>query len=177
MSSCRTHAVFPAGKTTQVDLGGTGRPVIGKLLPPKGFEGNVKWQFALMEVQIYIPNLPSPMQPPIPANILGDHAKQAAFMAQWEQTDDGKLYKMWAQAMQASHRARDNGPFYYVTVDRDGSFRIDDVQAGDYSLSVRFDNVNNNGPGRILNYRLNVPEMDGGRSDEKLDLGTIRLEK
>ena len=30
------------------------------------------------------------------------------------------------------------GPYFTATVDRDGKFRIDDVPAGDYSLSVRF---------------------------------------
>ena len=41
-------ANFPAGKTVQIDLGGTGRPVVGKLRPPEGFTGKVRWNFALV---------------------------------------------------------------------------------------------------------------------------------
>ena len=36
-SSCMIAADFPAGKTARIDLGGTGRAVVGKLQPPEGF--------------------------------------------------------------------------------------------------------------------------------------------
>jgi RNA polymerase sigma factor (sigma-70 family) len=45
-SSCRTHADFPAGKTVHIDLGGSGRVVVGRLQAPEGFTGNVRWNFA-----------------------------------------------------------------------------------------------------------------------------------
>ena len=45
-SSCTVPATFPAGKTVHIDLGGTGRPVVGKLQPPAGFRGKVNWNFA-----------------------------------------------------------------------------------------------------------------------------------
>ena len=38
-SSCMIAADFPAGKTAHIDLGGTGRAVVGKLRPPEGFVG------------------------------------------------------------------------------------------------------------------------------------------
>ena len=47
-SSCMIAANFPAGKTVHIDLGGTGRPVVGKLRPPEGFQGKVRWNFALV---------------------------------------------------------------------------------------------------------------------------------
>ena len=90
-SACTIPADFPAGKTVHIDLGGTGRPVVGKLQPPEGFTGKVRWNFAGIQVE------PVRAEP--------------------------------RRAAPASH----------VTVDRDGSFRIDDVPAGDYSLTVRFD--------------------------------------
>ena len=89
-SSCMIAANFPAGETVHIDLGGTGRPVVGKLQPPAGFTGKVRWNFALVTA--------SPTQP-----------------------------------------ERADGPYLTATVDRDGKFRIDDVPAGHYSLSVRFD--------------------------------------
>jgi hypothetical protein len=50
-SSCMTPAEFPAGKTVHIDLGGTGRPVLGKLLPPEGFRGQVRWNFAHVDAR------------------------------------------------------------------------------------------------------------------------------
>lgn len=47
-SSCMISVEFPGGSTTQLDLGGTGRAVVGKLLPPAGFDGPVRWNFALV---------------------------------------------------------------------------------------------------------------------------------
>jgi protocatechuate 3,4-dioxygenase beta subunit len=39
-------ASFPAGQTVHIDLGGTGRAVLGKLQPPAGFSGKVRWNLA-----------------------------------------------------------------------------------------------------------------------------------
>ena len=47
-SSCMIPAEFPAGKTVHIDLGGTGRAVVGKLRPPDGFKEKVRWNFALV---------------------------------------------------------------------------------------------------------------------------------
>jgi hypothetical protein len=47
-SSCEIVADFPAGKLVQIDLGGSGRPVVGRLRPPKDFAGKVRWNFALV---------------------------------------------------------------------------------------------------------------------------------
>ena len=38
-SSCMIAVDFPGGKTVHLDLGGTGRVVVGKLQPPEGFSG------------------------------------------------------------------------------------------------------------------------------------------
>ena len=51
-SSITIKENFPAGETTLIELGGTGgRPVIGKLKPPKGFKGKVRWNFALVHAR------------------------------------------------------------------------------------------------------------------------------
>ena len=65
-SSPMVAASFPAGKTTHFDLGGSGRPVIGKLAQPAGITAKVLWQFALMHIEV---DLPEPKRPPIPADI------------------------------------------------------------------------------------------------------------
>jgi protocatechuate 3,4-dioxygenase beta subunit len=43
-------ADFPAGKTVHIDLGGTGRPVVGRLQPAEGFTGKVRWNLAGIQV-------------------------------------------------------------------------------------------------------------------------------
>ena len=50
-STCKVAASFPAGQTVHIDLGGTGRAVVGKLQPPEGFPGKVRWNFAIVQVQ------------------------------------------------------------------------------------------------------------------------------
>jgi hypothetical protein len=125
-SSCMIAANFPAGKTVHIDLGGTGRPVVGKLRPPAGFSGKVRWNFALVT----------------------------------------------AMSDQAETRA--TGPSLTATIDRDGKFRMDDVPAGDYSLSVRFERDD---AGHLWNHRVHVPPTEGDSSAQPVDLGTLTLEK
>ncbi len=67
-------------------------------------------------------------------------------------------------------------------VEPDGSFRIDDVAAGAYQLSLAINRRPSDpdqgplGAETIATARreVTVPAMPGGRSDEPLDLGTIR---
>jgi RNA polymerase sigma factor (sigma-70 family) len=125
-SSCMIPAEFPAGKTVHINLGGTGRPVIGKLRPPDGFQGKVHWNFA----------------------------------------------SVTATPDEAETRA--TSPSLLASVDRDGRFRMDDVPAGNYSLSVRFDR---DGAGHLWNHRVHVPPMEGASSAQPVDLGTLTLEK
>ncbi len=47
-SSCTIAAEFPAGKTVHIDLGGTGRAIVGKLQPPEGSKEKVRWNYALV---------------------------------------------------------------------------------------------------------------------------------
>ena len=50
-SSCKIAASFPPGETVHIDLGGTGRAVVGKLQPSEGFAGKVRWNFATVFAQ------------------------------------------------------------------------------------------------------------------------------
>ncbi len=123
-SAASIPAEFLAGKTCQIDLGGTGRAVVGKLRPPDGFKEKVRWNFALINVRC---STTSP---------------------------DGSSYGFTA------------------TVGRDGSFRIDDVPAGDHSLSVNFfQGV------RALGMREHTFTVPPPKDDKPVDLGTLTLEK
>lgn len=121
-SSCKVAAEFPAGKTVHIDLGGTGRPVVGKLEPREGFTGKPRWNFASI------------------------------------------------RAMPAGAADDSNRPYYTVTADRDGRFRIDDVPPGRYSLDGMFHQMED--VGALSGYGFEVP---AGRADSPVDLGVIRL--
>jgi hypothetical protein len=116
---------FPAGKTVSVELGGTGRPVVGRLEAPPEFAGNVRWSFAT--ITLYYPN-----------------------------------------------EVRRHGTSFSITADKEGKFRIDDVPAGEYWMSVWFADRQ---PLTIPGFPVNVPAMTGGRSDDPLDLGAVKLQR
>jgi protocatechuate 3,4-dioxygenase beta subunit len=124
-SSCWVHSKFPRGKTVHVELGGTGRPVVGKLQAPPGLKKPVSWSFAEIRA---------------------------------EPVDKG------------------SGQSFYYTVspNRDGAFRIDDVQGGLYRLNVRFFQ---NSAGHLFNRRFYVRPTVEKTSAEPDDLGVLTLDK
>ncbi|HEX3450316.1 MAG TPA: carboxypeptidase regulatory-like domain-containing protein [Isosphaeraceae bacterium] len=123
-SSCRLATNFVGGQTVEIGLNGSGRPVVGKLLPPEGFAESVRWGLVQVRVQ------------PLAAEIRGIN------------------------------------PQWTATVDREGNFRIDDMPAGDYALSVSFQRDD---AGHLRNYRFRVPPQEGVRAAEPLDLGPLKL--
>jgi hypothetical protein len=124
-SACAVRAEFPAGKTIRIDLGGTGRPVVGRLQAPEGFQGQVRWSFVRIAVG------------PVPAE------------------------------------REEGSPFWTVTVDRDGRFRIDDVPAGNYVLSLQFDRYP---AGALPEHRFRVAAAEGDGASQPVELGNLRLE-
>jgi hypothetical protein len=124
-SACMIAADFPSGETVHLDLGGTGRAVVGTLRPPGGFAGKVRWNFAHISVR------------------------------------------------SAEAETRPDSPYLWGAVARDGSFRLDDVPAGDYLLTVRFDR---DGAGHLFDRRFKVPPASGD-GDGPVDLGALTLEK
>jgi hypothetical protein len=140
-SSQRIRINCEAGKTTQVDLGGTGRPVIGKIVPMKGSTEKVLWNFARVRVQLELPQV-------TPTSTKEEIAAYNALQAV--------------------------APFINATVDRDGSFRVDDLPSGKYTLDVHFDQRS---AGHISEYKFTVPPIEGTYMAEPLDLSTLQLAK
>jgi hypothetical protein len=69
---------------------------------------------------------------------------------------------------------------YHFAVEPDGTFRIDDVEPGEYGLSIEFRQALGEPPntGDVLAQlrdEFTVPNIPGGRSDEPLDLGELEL--
>ena len=112
------------GAVHQVTIGGTGRPVTGRLVPPQGTEKTVDWSYGSYRVA--------------------------------------------------------GASRYPFNVGPDGSFRVDDVPAGKYRLSVSVPQPPSGNQNRYVllgaaEHAFEVPAMPGGRSDEPLDLGSVDL--
>ncbi len=159
------HVEVVSGQTTRVDLGGTGRPIVGRVKLPPGVaaQGKVTWNPSYNWVT------PKPPSLPMPEDIKRQGPqKRSAWRKAWLKS---KVDLGYEDALRR----------YAVVVKPDGTFRVDDVTAGIYTLCLRALKRTKGAPfglgeeiGR-LRHEFVVPEISGGRSDEPLDLGTLTL--
>ncbi|MGD0388343.1 MAG: carboxypeptidase regulatory-like domain-containing protein [Tepidisphaeraceae bacterium] len=158
------------GKTVSVQVGGTGRAVVGKVMLSPELSGRSDWAYNFC--RIMSSQRVAFTGPPMPLLVRMSSAEtRQKWMQDWMKTDAGKAYVADRQKAMANMR---NFPF---SVSPDGSFRVDDVPAGDYQLSINIQQTNNsNGFGQPIamgNAEFTVPEMPGGRSDEPLQLDPV----
>jgi hypothetical protein len=164
-SSIRERIELKAGETTEVQIGGTGRPVVGQILPVEGASEEPNWRFA----SVHVSAGKSVKPPEMPE--LATQEERTKWWQEWIKTDGGKE---WQKQSQEYQKIRDASPYFNASVDRDGKFRIDDMPEGDYELNLYLGEQY----ARIVNnHQFTVPPMEDERSDEPLDLGEIRLEK
>ena len=148
------------GETARVQIGGTGRPVTGKLTAT-GATGDIDWASGrhLHLLRLKLPEIPFPKEE----------------MAGRDQEEIQAWFRVWGESPegQAHQRARRS---YTVLTQRDGTFRVDDIPAGTYELLVTLMQPPGSSPlvGH-LQHDFEVPDMDGGRSDGPLDLGTLEV--
>jgi len=155
---------FQCGKTLTTDFGNSPQAVTGKLLPPDGVAEPIAWSFARITVEVDLPVPPTPVPP---AEIGDDPEKQNKWYAAWAETPEGKNWILKYQAVEAQ---RDQIPNYTVSVDRDGSFRIDDIPAGSYTLQMYSEN---HLPGSLPEIKFTVPADSEAAS--AMDLGEFKL--
>jgi protocatechuate 3,4-dioxygenase beta subunit len=161
-----SHPVFldvKPGETVRIQLGGTGRPVVGRLAIPEGVKLS---QFAAGHVHgSLVPVLP---EPPTPDDFLAfDSERLAAWWEALSRTPEGRAY------------VEDHDRSYAVALRPDGTFRVEDVPPGRYVLKVPFEGVSRSsreGRQAFAQSQVTVAEIPGGRSDEPLDIGAIPLE-
>ena len=148
------------GQMTEVSYGGTGRLITGKA------EGQADWSndaHVLVLKQSHGPAAPEPE----------DFATWAAYR---------KARDAWTTGGYSRQSAAQRT--YQLQFDPDGSFKIDDVPAGTYELRIRVtEPLKPDQSAYIATPELGsltrevvVPAMPGGRSDEPLDLGVLRLQ-
>jgi hypothetical protein len=149
------------GETVRVQLGGTGRPVVGRLAIPEG----VKLVHFALGQGLLKSVLP---EPPTPADYLVfDSERRAAWWETYSQSPEGRAF------VEERHR------WYAVALRPDGTFRAEDVPAGRYVLRLPFEGLSRSsreGRQAFAHAEVVVPEMSGGRSDEPLDIGAVPFE-
>lgn len=167
-SAVRTHTTLFAGKTTTLDLGGTGRAVVGQLVPPAEFKEKVLWNFATVNARVDLE--PPPPAPEPPTDVGNDPKKRQVWWSNWMKSPGGRA---WYAAYQSFQDIQRKSTSVTATVTKDGTFRIDDVPPGKYVLSVGF---NEHAAGHLRGHEFSVPPVESGRDAKKVDLGVLTLE-
>ena len=163
----RTPVKVEAGETAEITLGGSGRPVVGKFVPPEGYDKPIYFGNGLRSLATVRPERPRPDNYDQMTK-----RQQQQWYRQWRKTDGYKEYRdaVWLDK---------NWRQYTFRIKKDGSFRIEDVIAGEYEFTVWIEErMSSQGrPEEIATYSgtIEVPQMPGGRSDEPLDLGELEL--
>jgi hypothetical protein len=162
-----------SGKTTQVVLGGTGRPVIGRIEAPSGWTKPIDFNDrSEAHIESNRPLTPYPLSL-FRGKTTEEWREPYEWQERWQQSPEGRDYM---------DRRVSKG----VALAPDGSFRIDDVPPGEYRLAVRANGeatvhvalMKRRDPGQFSHLIRNftVPPVAGERSEEPLDLGALRLE-
>jgi hypothetical protein len=123
-----------------------------------------------LNVGIDLPQAPPPPQPP--AAVQRDPKAAAKWWQEWQLTPGGQA---WKGIQDANERLRDASAHYSASVDRDGTFRIDDIPPGNYVMNIYFDRQN--GLGKLRNYKFAVPADSANQPAQPVDLGAIKLEQ
>jgi hypothetical protein len=163
----RTPVEVKPGQTAHVTLGGSGRPVIGKFVAPKGYGKAIYFGNGLRSLATGRPEEPRPDNYEAMTK-----RQQQQWNKEWRTTDE---YRRYREAYQRDPSWR----HYTFRINDDGTFRIEDVIAGKYDFTVWMEErpTGQGRPEEIGSYHgtIEVPQMPGGRSDEPLDLGELEL--
>jgi hypothetical protein len=93
-------------------------------------------------------------------------AERRIWYENWVLTEEGIAYQAYEQ----------NRRIYGFRVERDGSFRIDDVAPGTYELILKpWETPPGRRPLATATRTVVVAEIPGGRSDIPLDLGAVEM--
>jgi hypothetical protein len=158
-----------AGTALEVRVGGTGRPVIGRLVPPpdSNSPGDLNWDICTLETVS-----PTPPWPAGYDRMTGAEKRQ--WYQQWIKTPEGRAFEA-SSAHDLDRRS------YFFSVDKNSAFRIDDVIPGRYEFWAGQREPSPSGrPTRLSGWyraRIEVPPMAQTYTSEPLDLGAVLLRR
>jgi len=188
MSQTTKFSLKP-GETRELTLGGKGRPVVGRLVV-NGYEGKIDWRADVQSMELIVPE---------PAGLpdfqaLYKEFNQAHGAAKTEDEKTAARAELDRRQKEATEKQRafyasDAGQEHHFAKRRyalnfaqDGSFRVEDVPGGKYTLRVEL-REGGDGPSRYsapkigdLTKQIEVPDSPGGRSDEPFDVGALEMQ-
>lgn len=145
------------GQTVKVRIGGKGRPVVGRLVPPKGADFKVAYQSCFVR-RIWIV---TPRKTP-PEDL--SYQERRAWYKAWYASEEGIT----------SWRSRSS---YVVDVEPDGGFRVDDIPPGDYEGCIEVAKYGEelDPPSGAASLKFTMPPIEAGQREKPLDLGEITV--
>jgi peroxiredoxin len=163
----RTPIHLQPGQSLTMTLGGEGRPVVGRFVPPADYRGPVYFGAGLRAFATQRPDLPRPAD-----YDRMTQREQQEWLKQWSKTPAAEaFYNVRWHDLNRRH--------YSFRIENDGLFRIEDVIPGEYQFTVwleeRFSGSGH--PQEIGGYYgpVDVPPQTEAYTDEPLDLGDLTL--
>ncbi len=149
------------GRKHEISIGGDGRPVIGRVVIPNT-DAKYDWGTNVVMTDSSKFKFPDALDNMTPE-------EKQSWYEEWGKSEEGIAYTKMQNRM------------YAVMVSDDGRFRVDDVPAGDFTLSLSINAATPSGQcgfGESLGnvtHRFTIPAMPDGRSDEPMDIGNLTL--
>jgi peroxiredoxin len=171
-SSHGTPILIKPGEMAEVVIGGTGRPVIGRMTVAGGGPEDVDWRRDQHTMQMQM-DMPTNIPPPaITGNMTEEENRRA------QQEYNKRVNDFWRTAEgRALERKQRN---YVLRFETNGTFRIDNVDPGNYYLYVSLTNPDrpDNYYEQIgsLNKNVTIPPAPAGKPDEPFDLGLSEVQ-
>jgi len=165
--SSKTLEIMP-GQTAKITLGGSGRPVTGRLVVPTDYKGKIDFNFGDNTLDLILPEYPHPKN----LDLLTGKEKDT-WQRIWQKSDRRTVY---------TEAHQEYGRSYGVKIEDDGTFRIEDVIPGNYILRLRLYERPKDKPYGLgdyigsVNYEFEIPDMNEVYSDAPLDIGVVELE-
>jgi peroxiredoxin len=171
-SSHGTPVLIKPGEMAEVVIGGTGRPVIGRMTVAGGEAEDVDWRRDQHTMQMQM-DMPTNIPPPV---ITGNMSEEESRRAQQEYNK--RVNDFWRTPEgRALERKQRN---YALRFETNGAFRIDNVDPGNYYLYVSLTNPDrpDNYYEQIgsLNKNVTIPPAPAGKPDEPFDLGLSEVQ-
>jgi peroxiredoxin/protocatechuate 3,4-dioxygenase beta subunit len=168
LTTHQTIVALEPGKTAQVMIGGTGRPVTGsvEIAPEMKAKGWSNFGMSSLIEKVVLPEWPVPQG----YKEMSLQEKQT-WRTRFMESPEGKAFVALVAKRQNEQRR------YPIKVEADGSFRIEDVPAGSYDLwLVLYEKEEAYGdPAAKATTEVVVAEMAEGRSKEPQAVPVLRM--
>jgi thiol-disulfide isomerase/thioredoxin/protocatechuate 3,4-dioxygenase beta subunit len=154
----RAFVTVEPGKTARVTIGGAGRTVIGRLISPDGpRDAWVEERNPRASIMTDAPQIPYPEN--------SEYEEQIAWSERWWYSPEGIAHR---------HAYVLRG----VPLNKDGSFRIDDIPPGNYVFKAEWSRIQDRkliGRAKVEHHFKVTPIADAETADAPIDLGILRL--